>query len=178
MTDKEKRESWAKPVAIIGLVGLLLIGGIAWLLLSKTGGKVEAVSQERLYSEEGVIMARQDVPTASTAQTSQAAPQSAGQVSAAPQQAPSNLPAPEPMPGGPPPEGAPAGAMPPGTLPAQASPDSPNKNQSQNQNQRRMSIKDRIEKTAPEDRARRQQLHVDEMKYRQAHGGGRGGGRP
>ncbi len=171
-------KSWVKPALAAGVAGLLIVAGIAWLLLSKIERKTEPSHQESLYSDDG---SGSPSPMRTASSASAAAPQS-GQVfqpAAVPgaSSSPASQP-PAPQSGAmPPPDAAPqgaalpAGGFPPGAPSARANPDS----SSGNQSQRRPSMKDRLEKTAPEDRALRQMLRAEEMKYRQSHGGGGGG---
>jgi hypothetical protein len=171
----EPLKSWIKPVLAVLAIGLLLIGLIAWLLLSKA--KQISVSHEHLYSEEGAIMASPDSPVVASpvkalvasSQTSEVSPQGVAVQAAPPPPQESVAGAPPP----PPPSQAGVVPQPQGAPSAQAAPDSQTRNQ-----QMRRSMKERLEKTTPEDRARMEQLRIEERKYRQSHGGGGNGGGP
>jgi len=184
---EESWKSWIKPLLAVVLVGILLVGGIAWLLFSKA--KHKPIAPEHLYSENGAI----EAPAEKTAQNVNAPQSSSGSnASAQTAQVPVAAAAPQGAPGQPPPPppgGDDRGGPPPpssqrpdsGRLSASARPDSAAvsaRASTDTQNREanmRASMKKRIESTTPEDRARMAQLRIEERKYRQSHGGSSGG---
>ena len=177
-SDKDAK-TWVKPVLITVAIGLLLIGAIAWLLIGKAPHKrtlQETVSEASDDSGLAPLQTarRNPPPVQQTQDPATASPPSQPGLppTAAPPSDPSQAQGEQP-----PRQRRQYSSNPqqPGEPSAQASPDSPTQNQNQRQ---RVSRKDRIEKTAPEDRARMVQMRIDEMKYRAANGGGGGGGRP
>jgi type IV secretory pathway VirB10-like protein len=181
MSDSDK--AWIKPVAIVAVLGLLFIGGIAYFLISKAPKQHEAAARPAASESDEAGLAPQTAVQTPAAQSYRAP--AAVEASATPPPPPGGGDAPQqfgPPQQGPASEGEPgqrqrpqrrnnADAATASAPQAQAAADSGSANaQQSNQNQRqRVSRKERMEKTAPEDRARMVQMRIEEAQYRNSH---------
>jgi len=166
--EKPKSRIVVAGVPVIG--GLLLLAGIIygmlWIATPKARDSGLAQEQEQTASSDAQGQPGRQASSAQPGQRQDAeAPASASQGSQAP----------PPDGAAPPSQSSPAGlaqASAQGAVQgqAQAKTDSKDANAP-----KRPSMKSRIEKTAPEDRARELQLRREAMAYRSSHGGGGGG---
>ena len=176
-------KSWIKPALLVIAIGAILISGITLLLLSKAPHKASVAVATSEADENGLAPVAQNQQRGNFRRSQQAdsTTQSSTTEQASPQLANVAPPPPPDAQGGTAPSSAQAPAPGPGMpqIPGAPSPKTTTDSQGQQQQNQppRMSRKDRIEKTSPEDRARLTQMRIEEMKYRAANGTPGGGPR-